>query len=147
MVRSRRGRTMTWRSCSISLRWPCSAVTARRVHAYGNARSRRKNRSLPARIAAKRSDSGAGKDVDGQMTVRDASRSNGALATAQAKGAQRIDGREVKEVLVGGFANTANRLGPGAGAPGLHSAGDGGGQTPALASWVVGAILLIALAG
>jgi hypothetical protein len=74
------------------------------------------------------------------------SATGGALHTA-GRGAQQTSGSEVKGVLITAPSSSETEDAPEAGAPGLHSAGVGGNQTPWLAIAIGGLVLALVLAG
>jgi hypothetical protein len=68
-------------------------------------------------------------------------------ASASRVGAGQAGGQEVKGVLIDASSSTAGQQALDPGAPGFHSAGAGGNQTPWLAIAIAGALLLCALFG
>jgi hypothetical protein len=71
----------------------------------------------------------------------------GSTASGAGSGGEQVGEPEVKGVLIDASIGTHSKDALEPGAPGLHSAGAGGNQTPWLAIGIAGAIALLALAG
>ena len=74
-------------------------------------------------------------------------RGHGTASVGTGSGGPQAGEPEVRGVLIGAPSGTHNKDALERGAPGLHSAGAGGNQTPWLAIGIGGAITLLALAG